>query len=76
MEFIAKFSVPLKDLPSMAKWLALVALSSPVATAFVVAPFAVRGCRGGVPTMGSTSDFKTGLTIEFEGGVWRVQEVR
>ena len=30
--------------------------------------------RGAAPDMGSTKDFKVGLTIEFEGQAWRVQE--
>lgn len=31
------------------------------------------GCRSAL-TMGTTSDFKVGLTIEFENSVWRVQD--
>jgi elongation factor P len=30
--------------------------------------------RSAAPQMGSTADFKVGLTIEFENSVWRVQE--
>merc|ERR1719201_665644 len=43
-----------------------------VSPAARVPPTAVA--RAGVPTMGSTNDFKVGLTIEFEDSVWKVQE--
>merc|ERR1719201_2757503 len=43
-----------------------------VSPAARVPPTAVA--RAGVPTMGSTNDFKVGLTIEFDDAVWRVQE--
>jgi len=44
------------------------------ASSALVVP-AIHQPRSRTPTMmGSTSDFKVGLTIEFEGAVWKVQE--
>lgn len=37
-------------------------------------PLQPNALRASPLTMGSTTDFKTGLTIEFEGAVWKVTE--
>ena len=52
------------------------AISAPLAAAYSIsavsaAPQRRRACAA---TMGSTADFKVGLTIEFEDQVWKIQE--
>ena len=51
--------------------------ASLVATAFMVSPQvrpAGAPSRSAAPAMGSTADFKNGLTIEFENSVWKVTD--
>ena len=45
-----------------------------VADAAFVGPARCASSRRATPRMGSTADFKTGLTIEFEDQVWKVTE--
>ena len=48
--------------------------SSAAADAAFVGPARCAASRVATPRMGSTADFKTGLTIEFEDQVWKVTE--
>jgi len=56
--------------------MATLALAAAAASAaFVASPVRSHGAsRCAIPSMGSTNDFKVGLTIEFEDNVWKVQE--
>ena len=54
--------------------LAAALLLPDIANAAFVGPARCAASRVATPRMGSTADFKTGLTIEFEDQVWKVTE--
>ena len=43
-------------------------------SAFVAPHSRLHGARGGVVSMGTTSDFKNGLTLEVDGSVWKITD--